>query len=213
AGNEQEVAVKLGRREHQMPRAFAIPQLSDEQRRQLEDLGRRGGSFNMVIGAQRRIGVTTAELTTQLADYFGVPGGHGLLVTSVADNSPAARAGIKAGDVITAVDGSAVEDSMDLISAVNRQSSGDVTLTIIRERNQRTIKVTPEQRRAGDFELHEITPQVGQINIPPMNIQLPRVNFVSPQMNLHMPRIVIPPMPRIEMTVPRIMRLPGMGVM
>ncbi len=211
-GNEQELSVKLARRE-EGARAFIIPELSAEQRRQFEDFARRGGSFNMVLGSQRRIGVTTSELTKQLADYFGVTGGHGLLVTSVTEGGPSARAGIKAGDVITAVDGNAVDDAMDLISQLNRQSSGDVTITIVRERRERTVKVTPEQRRASDLEFHEITPQIGQISIPPMNIQVPRVNFAMPRMNMQMPRIVIPPMPPMHITVPRVLQLPDMEIM
>src|SRR5713226_6284714 len=62
------------------------------------------GGFTFAFGGNRRIGVSTQSLTKQLADYFGVKDG-GLLITSVNDNSPAAKAGLKAGDVITAVDG------------------------------------------------------------------------------------------------------------
>lgn len=211
-GTEQELSVKLDRYDATAGNSI-IPELIDPQLLRLEDLARRGGSFNMVMGSQRRIGVTTSELTKQLADYFGVAGGHGLLVTSVTEGGPAARAGIKAGDVITAIDGNAVDDAMDLISQLNRQSSGDVTITIVRERRERTVKVTPEQRRASDLEFHEITPQIGQISIPPMNIQMPRVNFTMPRMNMQMPRIVIPPLPPTHITVPRVMQLPEMEIM
>ena len=56
------------------------------------------------------------ELTKQLADYFGITGGKGVLVTSVTDDGPAAKAGVRAGDVITA-DGTKVKgDPMQRLS-------------------------------------------------------------------------------------------------
>jgi len=54
------------------------------------------------------------ELTKQLAEYFGIADGKGVLVTSVSADSPAAKAGIKAGDVITAIDGEKVEATGDI---------------------------------------------------------------------------------------------------
>src|SRR6266404_736593 len=65
------------------------------------------------VGNSRRIGVSTIELTKQLAEYFGITDGRGVLVTSVSADSPAAKAGIKAGDVITAIDGDKVETTGD----------------------------------------------------------------------------------------------------
>jgi len=97
------------------------------------------------LANSRRIGVGTTQLTKQLAAYFGVSDGKGVLVNSVSENSPAAKAGIKAGDVITAVDGEKVEGSGDLSRAINKQKDGDVTLTIVRDKSQRTVKVTPEK--------------------------------------------------------------------
>src|SRR5207245_961813 len=75
------------------------------------------GGFAFAFGGNRRIGVSTQPLTKQLADYFGVKDG-GLLITSVDDNSPAAKAGLKAGDVITAVDGEKVASPGDVSRAI-----------------------------------------------------------------------------------------------
>ena len=66
------------------------------------------GNFVFSFGGNRRIGVSTETLTKQLADYFGAKDG-GVLITSVTENSPAAKAGLKAGDVITAIDGEKVD--------------------------------------------------------------------------------------------------------
>jgi membrane-associated protease RseP (regulator of RpoE activity) len=105
-----------------------------------------GNNFTMVYGAgARRIGITTQPLTDQLANYFGVSGRDGLLVTSVAENSPASKAGLKAGDVVTEVDGVRLKNAGELSRALNRREEGDVSLTVVRERKTRTIKVTPDR--------------------------------------------------------------------
>ena len=100
------------------------------------------GPFILTMGANRRIGVSTQTLTKQLADYFGVSAG--VLVTSVTENSPAAKAGLKAGDVITAIDGEKVSSSGDLVHGIGKKDNGDVSLTVVRDRNTRTVTVTPE---------------------------------------------------------------------
>ena len=61
-------------------------------------------NFAFAFGNNRRIGISTRTLTKQLADFFGVQEG-GVLISSVSDDSPAAKAGLRAGDIITAVDG------------------------------------------------------------------------------------------------------------
>src|SRR6266852_8103677 len=82
------------------------------------------GNFNVFsFGANRRIGVSTQTLSKQLADYFGAKDG-GVLITTVTENSPAAKAGLKAGDVITAVDGEKVDSSGDITRAVNKKQEG-----------------------------------------------------------------------------------------
>jgi len=66
----------------------------------------------------------------------------------VRENSPAARAGLKAGDIVTEVDGKAVKTNVDLIRAVGDKKEGDVTLTIVRDKNRQIIRVTPEAAKA-----------------------------------------------------------------
>jgi serine protease Do len=105
-----------------------------------------GDNFRLVYGAGgRRIGITTQPLTDQLANYFGVSGRDGLLVTSVAENSPAAKGGLRAGDVVTEVDGTRLKNAGELSRALNRKDEGDVSLTVVRDRKTRTIKVTPDR--------------------------------------------------------------------
>jgi len=159
------------------------------------DLFDNDGNFSFVLSNTRRIGVSTMELTKQLADYFGITSGKGVLVTSVTDDGPAAKAGVRAGDVITAIEGEEVDSPGDLSRVINRKKEGDVTLTIIRNKSQQTIRVTPSEAKGfGTLD----RPQVGR------RIVIPRINF--PDIDIAMPRVVVPAMsmPSININMPRI---------
>ncbi|HUF04315.1 MAG TPA: PDZ domain-containing protein [Aridibacter sp.] len=129
------------------PRAFkySIPDIDVGP---LEGLGE---NFVWAFGRGRTIGIGVSSLSKQLGDYFGVEEGKGLLVTSVEPDSPASRAGLRAGDVIVEADGNEVKGMRDLTKALNSKEEGDVTLTIIRDKNRRTISVTPEKGKGGSF--------------------------------------------------------------
>ncbi len=104
------------------------------------------GRFRVeVLRAGRpRLGVGIQSLGEQLADYFGVE--QGVLVTSVEEDSPAASAGLKAGDVIVAVEDEDVEDPEDLFEALSEREAGPVELRIVRDRAERTVTVELEER-------------------------------------------------------------------
>ena len=158
------------------------------------DLPDNSGDLAIIMGNSRRIGVSTTELSKQLADYFGIANGHGVLVTSVSDDGPAAKSGLKAGDVITAVDGEAVDSPGDIARLINRKKDGDVTLTIIRNKSQQTIRVTPRQ---GSMT-RTINDQLGR------RIVIPRIDF--PEINIEMPRIEVP---AVDIQIPRVRVNPG----
>ena len=158
------------------------------------------GDLPFMFGNSRRIGVSTVELTKQLAEYFGVADRRGVLVTSVSADGPAAKAGLKAGDVITAVDGEAVDSPGDIARVINRKKEGEVSLTVIRNRAQQTIRVTPSQGASTGMMRGEISRtirdqirnQVGrQIVIP--RIEFPDINISVPPINIEVPRVKINP--------------------
>jgi membrane-associated protease RseP (regulator of RpoE activity) len=162
------------------------------------------GNMSLFLSNSRRIGVSTMSLTKQLADYFGIASGKGALVTSVSEDGPAAKAGIKAGDVITAVDGEAVDSPGDISRVINRKKEGDVTLTIIRNKSQQTIQVTP---RAGAGGGTFGNPQIGR------RIVIPRIEIPAiPDVDIAMPNIVIPALPAINVQMPRIRVMPRVRV-
>ncbi len=155
------------------------------------------------FGNHRRIGVGTMSLTKQLADYFGIGDGKGVLVTSIADDSPAAKAGLKAGDVITSIDGEKVEGAGDLARGINKKKDGDVSLTVIRNKNQRTINVTPKQDPVpppgtAPQGRRIVIPRVELGEIPEMNIRVPRIDLpTTPEINVELPRKIKGPRVRV----------------
>lgn len=149
----------------------------------------RGQNMAWAFGGGRRVGISTIALTKQLAEFFGVPGGEGVLVTSVNENSPAAKSGLKAGDVITDVDGQKVNDSGDVSRGINKKAEGDVTLTVIRDRGQRMMTVTPEKSTTGYF------PNGGGLLTPSVVVK-PRVQVGTPNLNIT-PRTNITPRVRV----------------
>lgn len=98
-------------------------------------------------GGRGRLGVQVEGLSDQLATYFGVKEG-GVLVAGVTADSPAAKAGVKAGDVITKVNGEAVKDPGDLVRALaDVKDDGAVALDIVRDRKATSLTATIEPRR------------------------------------------------------------------
>ncbi|HWS99356.1 MAG TPA: PDZ domain-containing protein [Pyrinomonadaceae bacterium] len=153
----------------------------------------------------RRVGILTTPLTKQLAEHLGVNGGKGVLVTSVNENSPAAKAGLRAGDVITEVNGASVEDSGDFIRELNRRDEGEVTLTVVRDKSQRTIKVTPERRPTPSFNLTDLQP------VPMARLRIsPRAQVEAVHRALQaMPRVQSFALPKLQkLVLPRVIKLP-----
>jgi membrane-associated protease RseP (regulator of RpoE activity) len=169
--------------------------------------GPEGDGMIFAFGNHRRIGVGTMGLTKQLADYFGVGDGKGVLVTSVAEDSPAAKAGLKAGDVITAIDGEKVEGTGDLARGINKKKDGEVTLTVVRNKNHKTITVTPKDAPAPPPSVPGVIGQGGR------RIIIPRVELGEiPEMNIRIPRIELPSTPEINVDVPRRIKGPRVRV-
>lgn len=95
-----------------------------------------------------RAGIRVDEMTTQLREFFGVDGGAGVLVSSVEAESVAEKAGLKAGDVITAVDNRTVRTPVEFDREM-RAGSTKLSLRIVREKRSQDIAIDrgPESRR------------------------------------------------------------------
>lgn len=184
-GTEQEVTATIGKRKNPIMAGDLFkqePKVWKFEGPMANAFPDNNGDMTFMFGNSRRIGVSTVELTRQLAAYFGVADGKGVLITSVADDGPAAKAGLKAGDVITAVDGEAVDSPGDVARIINRKKDGDVSLTVIRNKSQQTFRVTPNATTGFGGVMGG--PQVGRRIVIP-RIQVPEVNISLPAIRIN----------------------------
>ena len=122
---------------------------SDRVRERVEDFAMRLPEFNLEIDPTRtsrgRLGVTVSPLGDQLAAYFGAK--EGVLVAAVVDGSPAQKAGLQAGDVITTINGERIASPAQLTRALRTlNDDAELTLGIVREKKETTVKVKLESR-------------------------------------------------------------------
>ena len=96
--------------------------------------------------AERAVaGAEFTPINEGLSGYFGTD--RGLLVVKVGPQTPAARAGLLAGDVITKVDGQVIDEVIELRRAVTRAGNETLKLEILRKGKARTLEFQPRVRR------------------------------------------------------------------
>jgi S1-C subfamily serine protease len=153
-GRQQNIAVTLGKAEAGHARAmvapapgtfaFHMPDLPDMSA--LEGLR----NFNFSISGRARLGIDAEDLEGDFGNYFGAPDGEGVLVRNVFENSPAAKAGLKAGDVITSLDGERIRSASELREKLMaKKDAKSVKLGLLRNRSEMPLTVelpTPKQQ-------------------------------------------------------------------
>ncbi len=109
------------------------------------------------------IGVQIQRVTPAIAEALGLKQSQGALVAQVELGSPAAKGGVKTGDVITAVNGNAVKDSRDLARKIAALAPGTATkLGVFRDGKESTITVN-----LGEFPRAPAKPKVEEKKAPP----------------------------------------------
>ncbi len=104
------------------------------------------------VHSSMRSGLMVENLTPQLGEFFGAKNGNGVLVRSVEKGSRAEKAGLRAGDVITRVGDQPVHDTSDFTHALRSQSTGSVSVTVIRDKKEQTLTLTlPERKDSGEM--------------------------------------------------------------
>ncbi|MBW2438403.1 MAG: DegQ family serine endoprotease [Deltaproteobacteria bacterium] len=118
---------------------FAIPvNLAQGIIRQLEESGAVTRGW---------LGVGIQDLTPELAEYYGIEDKKGVLVAKVFEGDPADRAGIKANDIIIAVDGKPIKTSRELTGTIAEIPVGQKTpITILRDGKEKTVNVKIAKR-------------------------------------------------------------------
>lgn len=92
------------------------------------------------------VGAQVEPLTPQLAKFFGVRAGNGLLVRAVEDKSPAGNAGLDAGDVILTANGMPLETAADWLQTLRANAGHAVPLAVLRNRKIITLAITVDSR-------------------------------------------------------------------
>jgi serine protease Do len=128
--------------------ALAVP--AERARLAVNDLMRgQGGNGNGPGPEARRawLGVQVNDIADpEVGKRLGLPGGAGIVVTHLFDNSPAARGGVREGDVLAAVDGRGVRDGRGLQQVSSALTPGRVVEVIVmRDGKARSFNVTPEE--------------------------------------------------------------------
>jgi serine protease Do len=101
-----------------MPELPDLPEVAE-----LPDMPSMEWGGPMVYAGRPRLGIDAEDLAGQLGSFFGAPDGEGVLVRSVNSGSPAEKAGIKAGDVITSLNGERIRSVGDLRQKLAAQHS------------------------------------------------------------------------------------------
>lgn len=159
-GQTRSLTAEMGEREahFRMPRIH-IPEVDVRVMPRLRGFDRRA-----------RLGITANDLTAQLADYFGVPQGEGVLVREVLTDTPAEKGGLKAGDVIVRVNDEEVGSVSQLRRALAEatREKEKLTVTVIRDRKQQALEVEIERPRRSSsprrsVEILELGPELEKL--------------------------------------------------
>ncbi|MBB5058432.1 membrane-associated protease RseP (regulator of RpoE activity) [Granulicella aggregans] len=97
-------------------------------------------------------GVVLEMIGPQLAQYFGSQGGNGLLVRSVDPNSPAAAAGLRAGDVVVRANAVIVTGTSEWYKLVRGNRGKPVAVVIMRDRQEETLVLVPDSKKRSSLE-------------------------------------------------------------
>jgi serine protease Do len=148
-GRSQTIRATLGKSEARRangvlagPGAFAFRMPNIPEMPEIVGLGGMN-NFDLFIPGQPRIGIDAEDLQGDFGNYFGAPDGEGVLVRDVFADSPAAKAGLKAGDVITSVEGERIRTVAELRAKVRSgKEAQSLRLGVLRNKN--TLSLTVE---------------------------------------------------------------------
>lgn len=192
-GREIEISVKMGERAALIGRPVAriMPRPDVKVTQRVTDRG--------------HLGVDLQSMTPQLAEYFGLSKRTGALVVFVFADSPAAKAGLKAGDVILSAGAETVENPTDVRRVLVAKPEGSLELKILRDKQEKTLNVQIEKGTKswllepdhfGDADIRvamaPMAIRLPKLKIVPATIALPRAAFAP--MVIQIPKMTLTPM-------------------
>lgn len=187
-GHETEATVTLGDRHQFASRVRVAPVAAVARVRPAREARVR-------VRDRYRMGVSLQSMSPQLAEYFGLAGRSGALVLYVYPDSPAAKAGIKAGDVILSIGGETTETPVRVHEALQSKPEGSIELRVLRDKQEKSLTVQLERTKTSwlvspshdDFDAAE--PEVEMAPIPSVLIE-----------PIHIPRLLVSPVNVVPLT-------------
>jgi len=147
-GRIQTISATLGKsqeRRHAMKMVTPTPGTFAFRMPEIPEIPSMEWNGNMLFGGgQPRLGIDAEDLSGQLGTFFGAPEGEGILVRDVNSGSPAEKAGVKAGDVITSLNGERIRTVGELrekLSAKREDKDRTVKLGILRNKSEVSLSV------------------------------------------------------------------------
>jgi serine protease Do len=144
-GRSQSVLVTLGKSEMRHANTLVAPAMPGNFAIQIPDMPEVGGFFTSDgpwVSSRTRLGIDAENVDGEFGNYFGAPEGEGILVRGVFPDTPAAKAGLKAGDVITSVNGERIRSVGELRSKMmEKRDDKSIKLGLIRSKAALSVTV------------------------------------------------------------------------
>jgi serine protease Do len=147
-GRSQTISATLGKseeRRHAMKMMSPTPGAFAFRMPEIPEIPSMEWNGNMFFGGgQPRLGIDAEDISGQLGTFFGAPDGEGILVRDVNSGSPAEKAGVKAGDVITSLNGERIRTVGELrerLSAKRDEKDRTVKLGVLRNKSEISLNV------------------------------------------------------------------------
>ncbi|MEM7311433.1 MAG: PDZ domain-containing protein [Planctomycetota bacterium] len=106
--------------------------------------------------SRERLGTRVTSMSPELREFFGAPKDAGILVQEIEDDSPAAKAGVRVGDVLVGIGGEPIAEASDVRRALAARKGAEVEVEVVRKKKRKTLKAT----------LPERGPQLGVFTVP-----------------------------------------------
>jgi C-terminal processing protease CtpA/Prc len=146
-GRSQTISATLGKseeRRHAMKMVTPEPGTFAFRMPDMPEIPSMEWNGNVLMGSQPRLGIDAEDLNGQLGAFFGAPDGEGILVRDVSSGSAAEKAGVKAGDVITSLNGERIRTAGELrekLSAKRDDKDRTVKLGVLRNKSEVSLTV------------------------------------------------------------------------
>jgi C-terminal processing protease CtpA/Prc len=151
------------------------------------------------FGPSAYLGIVMQEPDADLAPYFSVKVGEGVLIVRVEKGSPAEKAGLKSGDVIVQMGEKPIKDAASVHDAMADLKKGDgVAVTVVRHGNRETLKAEPE------FNRHKRIIRIfrGGRDLGNERLEIPEMDIDAPEMEIEVPPL--PDLSHIEEAMHRV---------